>query len=331
VDTLRTVTARLKAAGDDTRLRLLALLDDGERTVKDLTDILGQSQPRVSRHLKLLTDSGLVERRPEGSWVYYGLSDEASAKGLMRGILAALGHNDDVLRRDRERLADVKSRNQTAAARYFAEHADEWDRIRSLHIPDKQVEDAILAAAGPGPFRALLDIGTGTGRMLELFADRYDRGLGVDLSQPMLAVARANLERAGIGHARVRLGDTLNLPVPRDSYDLVIFHQVLHYLDEPARAVTEASRAVAPGGRLLIVDFAPHSLEFLREAHAHRRLGFSHRQMAQWIEGSGLTLEKATDLRPDSASAEGLTVTVWLAQDRRIRMAAAGDPLEPGE
>lgn len=331
METLRTVTTRLKAAGDDTRLRLLALLSDGERTVKDLTDILGQSQPRVSRHLKLLTDSALVERRPEGSWVYYSLSDAPSAKGLMRGILAALGDGDIVLRRDRERLADVKDRNQTAAARYFAEHAEEWDRIRSLHIPEKEVEEAILAAAGPGPFRALLDIGTGTGRMLELFADRYDRGLGIDLSQPMLAVARANLEQAGIGHARVRLGDTLNLPAPRDSYDLVLFHQVLHYLDEPARAVAEAARAVAPGGRLLVVDFAPHNLEFLREAHAHRRLGFSHRQMGQWIERAGLTLEKATDLRPDSGNAEGLTVTIWLAQDRRVRMAAGGDTMEPGE
>jgi SAM-dependent methyltransferase/DNA-binding HxlR family transcriptional regulator len=331
VETLRTVTNRLKAAGDETRLRLLALLADGERTVKDLTDILGQSQPRVSRHLKLLTESGLVERRPEGSWVYYSLAEAAYAKGLMRGILAALGEDDTALRRDRERLAEVKARSQAAAARYFAEHAEEWDRIRSLHIPEKQVEAAILAAAGPGPFRALLDIGTGTGRMLELLASRYERGLGIDLSQPMLAVARANLERAGISHARVRLGDTLNLPVPRDAYDLVIFHQVLHYLDEPARAVAEAGRAVAPGGRLLIVDFAPHGLEFLREGHAHRRLGFDHRQLRQWIETAGLTLEKATDLKPDNGQAQGLTVTICVAQDRRIRMAAGEEALAPGE
>jgi len=331
VETLRTVTARLKAAGDETRLRLMALLADGERTVKDMTDILGQSQPRISRHLKLLTESGLVERRPEGSWVYYSLADAADAEGLMRGVLAALGEEDLALRRDRERLAEVKARNQAAAGRYFAEHAEEWDRIRSLHIPEKEVEAAILAAAGPGPFRALLDIGTGTGRMLELFAERYERGLGVDLSQPMLAVARANLEGAGVSHARVRLGDTLNLPVPRDSYDFVIFHQVLHYLDEPARAVAEAARAVAPGGRLLIVDFAPHELEFLREAHAHRRLGFDHRQLRQWVEAAGLTLEATTDLKPGTGQAQGLTVTICVAQDRRVRLAAIDEALAPGE
>jgi ubiquinone/menaquinone biosynthesis C-methylase UbiE/DNA-binding HxlR family transcriptional regulator len=331
VDRLRTVTARLKAAGDETRLRLLALLADGERTVKDLTDILGQSQPRVSRHLKLLTESGLVERRPEGSWVYYSLADGAEAQGMMGDILAALGGEDPALRRDRERLADVKARNQAAAARYFAEHAEEWDRIRSLHIPEKEVEAAILAAAGTGPFRALLDIGTGTGRILELFADRYERGVGIDLSQPMLAVARANLERAGVGHARVRLGDSLNLPVPRDAYDLVVFHQVLHYLDEPARAVAEASRAVAPGGRLLIVDFAPHQLEFLREAHAHRRLGIPQRQLRQWVEAAGLTLETATDLEPGNGQDGGLTVTICVARDGRVRLAADEEALAPGE
>jgi ubiquinone/menaquinone biosynthesis C-methylase UbiE len=329
-DSLHDLTSRLKAAGDETRLRLLALLSQGERTVKDLTEIVGQSQPRISRHLKLLTDSGLVERRPEGSWVYHGLSEAPAARALTSGVLASLDADAPVLRRDRERLQELRRRHHEQAARYFAEHAEEWDRIRSLHVPEAEVERALLAAAGPGPFRALLDIGTGTGRMLELFADRCERAVGIDLSQPMLAVARANLDRAGISHARVRLGDALNLPVTRDSYDLVVIHQVLHFLDDPARAIAEAARVVAPAGRLLIVDFAPHELEFLREAHAHRRLGFGRRQMAQWVDGAGLALEEVHDLAPEGGPPGRLTVTVWVAQDRRVRLAAGQDAAEPG-
>jgi DNA-binding transcriptional ArsR family regulator len=220
---------QLKAAGDETRIRLLALLKQGERTVKELTEILGQSQPRISRHLKVLADAGLVSRSPEGSWVYYRLAEAEGGRDVAVGILNGLDGGDASLRRDSERLAALKRQNREAAERYFAEHASRWDAIRSLHVPEQEVEAAILARA-PGPFRAVLDIGTGTGRMLELFASRYERALGVDLSPAMLAVARANLERAAIDHARVRLGDVMNLPVLRDSFDLVIIHQVLHFL-----------------------------------------------------------------------------------------------------
>jgi ArsR family transcriptional regulator len=188
------------------------------------------------------------------------------------------------------------------------------------------VEAAILARAGERRVRAMLDIGTGTGRMLELFADRYERALGIDLSPAMLAVARANLERAGISHARVRIGDGTNLPVLRDSFDLVLIHQVLHFLDDPGPAIAEAAHALTAGGRLLIVDFAPHALEFLRQAQAHRRLGFAHAQMQQWIAAAGLELEAAEDLVPENGSS-GLTVSIWTARDRR----AAGAAREAGE
>lgn len=307
---------QLKAAGDETRIRLLALLGQGERTVKELTEILGQSQPRISRHLKVLADAGLVARSPEGSWVHYRLVDDDADREVALGILKGLDASDPKLARDNERLATLKRQNRAAAERFFAEHAERWDAIRSLHVPERQVEAAILARAGDGPYRSMLDIGTGTARMLELFAPRYERGLGVDLSPAMLAVARANLERAGIGHARVRLGDVMNLPVVHGSFDLVLIHQVLHFLDEPARALAEAAAALAPGGRLLVVDFAPHELEHLRQSQAHRRLGFAHAQMKQWIAAAGLKLEAAEDLAPD-AGTEGLTVTVWSAVDRR--------------
>ena len=310
------LVGQLKAAGDETRIRLLALLAQGERTVKELTEMLGQSQPRISRHLKILAESGLVARNPEGSWVYYRLADQASGRPLALGILEGADANDPKLRRDRERLAGIQAQNRAAAERFFAEHAGSWDQIRSRHVPERQVEEAILARAGEGPFRSMLDIGTGTGRMLELLAPRYERGLGVDLSPAMLAVARANLERAGIGHARVRLGDCMNLPVVRDSFDLVLIHQVLHFFDDPGPALAEAAGALAPGGRLLIVDFAPHELEFLRNEQAHRRLGFSHGQMQQWISAAGLQLEAVDDFAPVIQSG-GLTVTIWSATDRR--------------
>jgi ArsR family transcriptional regulator len=308
----------LKAAADETRLRVLALLASGERTVKDLTDILGQSQPRISRHLKLLTDAGLIERAPEGAWVYYRLSDDETIRAIVHPMLSGMVDNDLTIRRDREQLERVRQRNQDAASSYFAEHADRWDRLRNLHVPDTDIESAILAAAGPGPFHAFLDIGTGTGRMLELFADRARRATGLDLSPAMLAVARSNLERAGHNHIHVRLADADNLPVVRESFDLVVIHQVLHYLDDPARAIAQAAQTLSPGGRLLIIDFAPHEIEELRQTHAHRRLGFSHRQIRQWLTEAGLSPGTPTDLPPTDQSGQTLTVSLFPADASAI-------------
>jgi ubiquinone/menaquinone biosynthesis C-methylase UbiE/DNA-binding transcriptional ArsR family regulator len=318
-----TLVGQLKAAGDETRVRLLALLAEGERTVKELTEILAQSQPRISRHLKVLAEAGLVARSPEGSWVYYRLADAGAGRDVALGILAGLATDSGEIRRDQERLAALKRQNRAAAERYFAEHADRWDEIRSLHVAEQEVEAAILARAGPGPFRAMLDIGTGTGRMLELFAGRYERALGVDLSPAMLAMARANLERAGIAHARVRIGDGANLPVVHDSFDLVLIHQVLHFLDDPSPAIAGAAAALAPGGRLLIIDFAPHDLEFLRRDQAHRRLGFGRSQMEQWLAAAGLAAESVDDLPPSEPG--GLTVSIWSARDSLGAAREAGE------
>ncbi len=303
----------IKAIADETRLRVLSVLSHGERTVKDLTDILGQSQPRISRHLKLLTDAGLIERAPEGAWVYYRLSDDEHVRAIVQPTLSDLADRDLTVRRDFEQLERIRRRNQDAASAYFAEHAEHWDRLRNLHVPDTDIESAILDAAGPGPFHALLDIGTGTGRMLDLFASRARRVTGVDLSPAMLAVARSNLERARHAHVHVRLGDANNLPVVREGFDLVLIHQVLHYLDDPARAIAQAAKALSPGGRLLIVDFAPHDIEELRTTHAHRRLGFSHGQIHQWLLEAGLAPLAPKDLPPPARSDQTLTVSLFPA------------------
>lgn len=316
-----TLIAALKAAGETTRLRVLALLGQAELTVKDLTAILAQSQPRISRHLKLLTEAGLVERHPEGAWVFYRLNDDRPAGRIAHDLCQLADAGDPVLARDRERLDQIKNEQAEQAGRYFSANAADWDTIRALHVAEDSVESAMLDAIGTKPFESLLDLGTGTGRLLELLGPLYRKGVGVDSSTAMLAVARANLDRAGIGHAQVRHGDIYNLPLPRDAFDVVTIHQVLHYLDEPERAIAEAARVLTPGGRLLVVDFAPHSLEFLRERHAHRRLGFGHAPMAQWIGATDLELDRVVDLQTGEGASDKLTVTLWLARDARIQIA----------
>ena len=315
--------AALKAAGEPTRLRILALLGDGELTVKDLTAILGQSQPRISRHLRLMTDAGLVDRNPEGAWVFYRLTEATSGRSLAASLLALTDPGDPVFARDRERRDLVKREHAETARRYFAENAASWNTVRALHVAEATVERAIMDAIGGRQFDSLLDLGTGTGRMLELLSGLYTRAVGIDTSTDMLAVARANLDRAHVANAQVRLGDIHHLPFGRNSFDVVTIHQVLHYLDDPERAIAEAARVLRPGGRLLVVDFAPHGLEFLRQRHAHRRLGFSRQVMGQWLEAPGLAVEAALDLAPPRGVADALTVTLWLARDKRI--AVAGD------
>ena len=309
-------------------MRVLALLGQAELTVKDLTAILAQSQPRISRHLKLLTEAGLVERHPEGAWVFYRLTDDGAAGRLARDLCRLADAGDAVLARDRERLHQLKQEQSEQARGYFSANAGDWDTIRALHVAENKVESAMLAALGGKQFECLLDLGTGTGRLLELFAPLYRRGVGVDASTAMLAVARANLDRAGIGHAQVRLGDIYNLALPRNAFDVVTIHQVLHYLDDPERAIAEASRVLRPGGRLLVVDFAPHELEFLRERHAHRRLGFGHEPMAQWVGSAGLDLDKVLDLPAGGRASDKLTVTLWLARDPRMLIAGEGENRE---
>ncbi|MGB6567746.1 MAG: metalloregulator ArsR/SmtB family transcription factor [Xanthobacteraceae bacterium] len=313
------LTGTLKAAGEATRLRILALLAEAELTVSDLTDILRQSQPRLSRHLRLLAEAGLVERFREGSWAFFRLAEHGGGADIARVLIARLDAGDPTIVRDRERLTAVRAARAAAAQNYFRRHAAEWDRIRKLHVADAAVEDAIRAALADKPIRALLDLGTGTGRMLELFAPDIERGLGLDLSLDMLAFARARLDRAGLKHCSVRQGDIYDLALPRDSFDVVIVHQVLHFLDDSAHAIREAARVLGPGGRLLVVEFAPHDLEFLREEHAHRRLGFAVDTMTQWLEGAGLDVLRLQTLPPGP---EGkIAVSLWLARDPRIMLA----------
>ena len=311
----------LKAAGEETRLRVLALLAEAELTVSDLTDILRQSQPRISRHLKLLVEAGLVERFREGTWAFFRLAEHGGGADVARALIERLNPGDQTIARDRERLSSVRQTRAAAAQAYFRAHAAEWDRIRKLHVADEAVEDAIRTALSDKPFRSLLDLGTGTGRMLEMFGPDIERGLGLDLSLDMLLLARDRLERAGLRNCSVRQGDIYDLPLADDSFDVVILHQVLHFLDDGARAIREAARVLRPGGRLLVVDFAPHEQEFLREQFAHRRLGFAPDTVMQWITASGLDPVMHKSLAPEPGSEGKIAVSLWLARDTRALMA----------
>jgi ArsR family transcriptional regulator len=313
----------LKAMAEPTRLRVLALLAYGELNVKDLTRVLGQSQPRISRHLKLLCEAGLVERAPEGSWVYFRLSEQPMGSGLPHLVLSEVDANDPVLLRDRARAEALRAEREAIAQAYFQAHAKEWDTIRALHVAEASVEAAIAAALEGEPLGFLIDLGTGTGRMLELLAARYRRGLGIDRSPAMLAYARAKLERAKLAHAQVRQGDIYDLPLGDGLADVVLMHQVMHFLGDPPQAIREAARVLRPGGRLLIVDFAPHELEYLRDQFAHERLGFSAAQVAQWLGECGLDLVEHHDLAPPAPGAQ-LTVSIWLAS-RPLTGTAAGE------
>jgi demethylmenaquinone methyltransferase/2-methoxy-6-polyprenyl-1,4-benzoquinol methylase/ArsR family transcriptional regulator len=314
--------AALAAIGEETRLRLYALLSEAELAVSELVAILGQSQPRVSRHLRLLLEAGLVERHREGAWAFFHIAARGPACALGRAVLARLAADDPRLAADRGRLDEVRSARAARAQDYFAAHAPVWNETRRLHAPEAEVEAAIVEAAG-ADFRRLLDIGCGAGRMLELLAPRAQNAVGVDLSPAMLGVARARIEQAGLRNIQLRQGDMFALPVDAGGFDLAVLHQVLHYLDTPARALREAARALAPGGRLIVVDFAPHACEQLRENHEHRRLGFSSREIEDYLALAGLTPLAHRNLEPggagdlDSGGAardDKLTVSLWLAR-----------------
>jgi ArsR family transcriptional regulator len=323
----RTTVAVLKAAAEPTRLRILLLLAGGDLNVKDLTRILGQSQPRISRHLKLLTDAGVIERAREGSWVYFQLSSDPILEPLVRGLVTRVDSEDPVIARDRARADQLKAERERAAQTYFRSHAAEWDRIRALHVGEQEVEAAMTAMlAERPPADLLVDLGTGTGRMLQLFAGRFRRAIGYDANTEMLAYARSKLGAAGLTEAQVRHGDIYDVQLADGSADVVVMHQVLHFLTDPGAAVREAARLLAPAGRLLIVDFAPHDLDYLRDQFAHERLGFSRAAIDQLMTEAGLAPAGYRELAPKSHKSDGddrLTVSVWIGTKKTARAVAA--------
>ena len=299
--------AALKAVAEPTRLRLLAVCGQSELTVTELTIILGQSQPRVSRHLKLLCDAGLLERSREGVHAFFRLARRGDHAALAQRLIDSLPVDNPDLVLDRERLAIVKQQRADAAQTYFQRNASHWQEIRSLHVPEHDVEQALLKLVPQdGSITDLIDIGTGTGRMLEIFAPFVDNCVGIDLSREMLAVARANLEQPGMANCQVRQGDMYQLAVPGRHFDVAILHQVLHFAEDPALALAEAARVLRPGGRLLVIDFARHTRDELLQDHAHRWAGFGDEEMTGWFDRAGIAPSA-----PIRFHNNALTVVIW--------------------
>lgn len=299
-----------RALADPTRLRIMALLRRMELSVGELAQALVQSQPRISRHIKILAEARLIARRKEGAWVFLGLGEPALVRPLLAALdgWAAQADPDPWLAADQVRLSAVQAERARAAEAYFNAHAGSWDEMRSLHAGEAAVEAAIAALLQTEPIGRLADIGTGTGRMLELFAPHSASALGLDRSPEMLRLARAKLAASGLEHVELRQGDMYALSLPDGRVDTALLHQVLHYAQAPEAALAEAARLLAPGGRLLVVDFAPHEREEFRARHAHVRLGFSDEQMAGWFAAASLSLETIQALDGE------LTVKLWLGR-----------------
>lgn len=299
----------LRAAAEPTRLRLLAICAEGEWTVSELVQIVGQPQPSVSRHLKLLSEAGLLERFREGSWVFYRRATHGEGAALADALVGLLPAEDPTLQLDRERLAAVRAARRERIARWFDERAPAWDSERDIAVEGSRVEAVLQRLFAERRPANLLDIGTGTGRVLEILAPYVQEGLGIDISRDMLEVARAHLDRAGLRHCHVRWGDMYRLPVASSSFAAVTLHQVLHFADDPFRVLAEARRVLRPGGTLVVVDLAAHECERLRTERNHRRLGFSEAEMAGWFAALGLIGEP-----PLRLAGPELAVLVWVAR-----------------
>ncbi|MEM1365666.1 MAG: metalloregulator ArsR/SmtB family transcription factor [Pseudomonadota bacterium] len=300
----------LRAVAEPTRLRIANMLRQAELTVSDLVTILDQSQPRVSRHLKLMSEAGIVSRSREGTRAFYRLTPEARVGVLVEAVFADTDADDAVFATDGESLARIRKNRVLGAERYFAANAERWDEIRSLHLPETAVEQALLELVGEtaaGGEATLLDIGTGTGRMLQVLAPVFARATGLDSSAEMLAIARARLEEDGIEAVQLRQGDLFQAAELGPRFDLVVLHMVLHFLEEPGRAIAAAAATMLPEGRLFVVDFEPHDHEFLRAEHNHARAGFGQGEMAQWAQAAGLDIVDYRSLKPVDGPANGLT------------------------
>ncbi|BDI61930.1 ArsR/SmtB family transcription factor [Qipengyuania nanhaisediminis] len=328
------IDAIFKALADPTRLRIARLLSAMELAVGELAQVLGQSQPRVSRHVGILCDAGLAERRREGSWVFLraasGLAGEDSDPVLtaLEALLAAAEKANPefaaLCEDDRRKLAAIRNARESNAEHYFARHAGEWDELRALHTPDAEVEAALARAFGDDELGCVLDIGTGTGRMAELFAGRADRVVALDKNLEMLRVARAKLQHLPASQVELVQGDFADLPFAPASFDTVLLHQVLHFAQDPALALAEAARVLRECGRIAIVDFAAHDREELRSRHQHARLGFSDDQMSGLLGAAGFEAEA-----PIALEGGELVVKIWLAARRPIKAARSRARPEP--
>ena len=305
---METILTLFRALAEPTRLRLLALCDTGEHTVSDMVNVLGQSQPRVSRHLKLLCDAGILERLPEGNFVFYRrmTTNNPATEKIINETLAELTNNPETATMDRMRLEILRKERAKVAKLYFRQNATNWNRLRSLHINETEVETALIEIFPKRKGLNLIDIGTGTGRILEILSPYVGKGMGIDQSREMLSIARAHLNQLKASNLHVRHGDMYRLPIGNSMVDVVTLHQVLHYAEDPNAVFHESARILKPGGVMIVVDFEPHDIQELRDLHAHRRLGFGQADIKTWGAAADLTMTEQRRLPGNP-----LTVALW--------------------
>jgi ubiquinone/menaquinone biosynthesis C-methylase UbiE/DNA-binding transcriptional ArsR family regulator len=324
------ILSLMRALADPTRLRIALLIRQLELSVGEVVDILGQSQPRVSRHIRILDEAGLAQRRKEGSWVFLRPGPKLN-DGRLDPLLALSDDSDArMMKRDIAKLEEVRAARAKMAATYFAEHAAEWDQLRSLHVAEADVEDAMKRLLTISPLGRVLDVGTGTGRMIELFAGDAAHMTAIDSNSEMLRLARAKLSGLMLLHKKplsvdIMMGDFNNLPVEDGSFDTILFHQVLHYAQAPERVIAEAARVLAPSGRMMIVDFATHDREELRSVHAHARLGFSDDSILRSFASCGLYMVHSDTLGDTTVESGRLTVKIWLGEKTAQEAAPPND------
>ena len=300
---------QLRAAAEPTRLRIIALCGHAELSVGDFVAILGQSQPRVSRHLKLLVDAGLLIRNKEGSRAYYRLLESDKNAQLSQVLNDLMDESDPMLVLDLSRLGIIRSERARFVDNYFDEFAGEQSRLSQISADEELISQLLLQYVQQENIGELLDVGTGNGRMLLLLGSKIEKAIGIDNSREMLAIARTNLEQADLKNCQVRIGDMYRLPFAENRFGLITINSLLRYAEKPKDVLTEATRVLKPGGILFIVDFSDHGLTELRDEYGHRWLGFSKDEMLNMLDGDTITIESINFFK-----GEVLTVCVWKGQ-----------------
>jgi len=274
-----------KALADPTRLRLIAILDRGEFTVQELVEILAMGQSRVSRHLKILLEAGILMVKREGTWAYYRLAIASSPLSQQLPLLRESFAGQDQVGRDVQAAAGVLAHRRRRSQAFFDRHAHQWDHLVRELLPTPDYREQLLAAVPP--CETLVEVGVGTGSLLEPLSRRARAVIGVDHSPAMLQAARDALRVATLVNVDLRLGEMEHLPLESSVADVVLLNMVLHHAASPEAVIDEMARVLRPGGRLLVVDLLRHQSEWVREKLADQWLGFTCDEVCDWSRRAG--------------------------------------------
>ena len=275
----------LRAISEPTRFRLTRLCAQGELTVSELMRIVGQSQPRVSRHLKLLQDAGVLESFREQHWVFYRVAQNSPSQQLVSDLLQHLPADDDLMDFDQTRLNELRDARAKLSEEFVETEVPDWLRLHEYHGDELRFGDAVRDALAGREVGHLLDIATGTGRMLKIAGPLAESGVGIDLSKKMVMVARNALAEADLPHLTVRQEDMYQMRFPARHFDTVTIDQVLYFASNPDALIREATRVLKPSGRLLLVAFTEAA-----NAKTPPAVSIAISDIRSWLEDAGLKI-----------------------------------------